>query len=159
MNQAAIVLSKVFVVLLMVAGVLLQAVILPVLAAESAAQFPEVAFLEAPILVLCVLFVLCGEVVLVCVWVLLSLVARDAIFSARAFTYVDVMIAALIVAPALAVAAALVMILSANVGPPGLLLLAFGVTLGCIALALVLVVMRGLLVKASEQESYLAEVV
>lgn len=159
MTRTAVLLSKVFIVLLILAGLLVQAVILPLQASVSAERFAEVAFLQAPVLTLCVLFVLCAQVVLGCVWILLSLVGRDAIFSARAFKYVDIMIGALLVAPVLAIAAFLSIVLTANAGHPSLFLLTLSACLACIALALVLVVMRGLLVKASAQESYLAEVV
>lgn len=159
MTRTAIVLSKVFIVLLALAGLLAQAVFLPLQASLSASLFPEASFLHAPILTLCILFVLCGHVVLGCVWMLLSLVDRNTIFTSRAFVYVDVMIGALVVAPLLAVAAYVVIMVTAHAGPPGLVLLTLGATLGCITLALVLVVMRSLLVKASAQESYLAEVV
>ena len=159
MTRTAIILSKLFIFLLVLSGLLVQAVLLPIQAGQSAQQFPEVAFLQAPILALGILFVACGQVVLGCVWVLLSLVRRDAIFSGRAFTYVDIMIGALVVAGAAIVVALLTIGLTANAGPPGIVFPAVGVALGCAALALVLVVMRGLLVRASEQEHYLAEVV
>lgn len=159
MTRTAIGLSKVFIVLLALAGLLVQAVILPLQASQSAYLFPEAAFLQAPILTLCILFVLCGQVVLACVWVLLSLVRDAVIFTAPAFRYVDIMIGALIVAPILAVVAFFVIVVTANAGPPALFLLTAGAALGCITLALVLVVMRSLLVLASAQQSYLAEVV
>lgn len=159
MTRTAVGLSKVFIALLGLAALFVQTVLLPLQAAESAAMFPEAAFLQTPILVLGILFVLCGQVVLGCVWVLLSLVGEGAIFSTRAFKYVDAMIGALVVAPVPAIAAFVVIVVTANAGPPGLFLGALGVALACGALALVLVVMRGLLVKASEQARYLAEVV
>jgi hypothetical protein len=158
-TRTAIVLSKVFIFLLALAGLLLQAVLLPLQASQSAQQFPEVAFLHIPILVLSILVVVCGHVVLGCVWFLLSLVRRDAIFSERAFRFVDIMIGALVVAGAAILAVLLTIGLSAHAGPPGVVFPGAGIALCCAALALVLVVMRGLLVKATEQERYLAEVV
>ncbi|AWB89744.1 DUF2975 domain-containing protein [Homoserinimonas hongtaonis] len=159
MTRAAIALSKVFLVLVALAGVFVQVVLLPIQAAESAAEFPEVEFLRIPILVLGILFVACGQVVVVCVWALLSLVRRDAIFSTRAFKYVDTMIASLALATAIVVAILLILQLTADAGPPGLVVLALGVATACAALALVLIVMRRLLAKASEQAQYLDEVV
>lgn len=159
MTRIAIVLSKAFIIALLLMGLLMQAVLLPLLASQSAWRFPEVGFLQAPILILSILFVVCGQVVLACVWVLLSLVRRDAIFSGRAFRYVDVMIGALLVAGGIVVAVLLTLAMTANAGPPGVVYPGIVAAASCAALALILVVMRGLLVKASEQEHYLAEVV
>ena len=159
MNRKAIVLSKVFIFLIALAGLLLQTVLLPFQASQSAEQFPELASLQIPLLVLSILAIVCGQVVLACVWLLLSLVRRDAIFSERAFPLVDLMIGALVVASAIIVAELATIGLTANAGPPRIVIPGAGVALSCAALALVLVVMRGLLRKATEQERYLAEVV
>lgn len=159
MTRAAIVLSKIFLVLVALAGLFVQVVLLPIQATESAAEFPEVDFLRIPILILGILFVVCGQVVVVCVWALLSLVRHDAIFSNRAFKFVDTMIGSLAVAAAIVIATLLILEVTADAGPPGLFVLAIGVAMGCAALALVLVVMRSLLVKASEQAQFLEEVV
>lgn len=159
MTRAAIVLSRIFLVLVALAGLFVQVVLLPIQATESAAEFPEVDFLRIPILILGILFVVCGQVVVVCVWALLSLVRHDAIFSNRAFKFVDTMIGSLAVAAAIVIATLLILEVTADAGPPGLFVLAIGVAMGCAALALVLVVMRSLLVKASEQAQFLEEVV
>ncbi|MFU8946366.1 DUF2975 domain-containing protein [Mycetocola zhadangensis] len=159
MTRTAIVLSKIFIAMIIAAGLFVQLVILPIQASESAAAHPDLEFLRIPLLVLGVLFVLCGQVVVLCVWVLLSLVRHEAIFSARAFTYVDIAIGALLAAAGLIVVALLTMELTADAGEPGLFVVALGVAFSCAALALVVYVMRGLLVKASEQAQYLDEVV
>ena len=159
MTRTAIVLSKIFIALIIAAGMFVQFIILPVQASESAAANPNLEFLRVPLLVIGVLFVLCGQVVVCCVWVLLSLIRKDVIFSRRAFRYVDTMIGALLVGAALIFIALLTMELAADAGEPGLFVLALGVAFGCAALALVIFVMRGLLVKASEQAEYLDEVV
>lgn len=159
MTRTAIVLSKVFLVLVALSGIFVQVVLLPIQGSESARDAPDLAFLHIPVLVLGILFVLCGQVVLACIWMLLSLVRHDAIFDRRAFKYVDTMIIALLVAAAIIVVTLLTLEVSADAGAPGLFVLALGVAMACTALALVLFVMRGLLVKASEQAQYLAEVV
>lgn len=159
MTRTAIVLSKIFIALIIAAGLFVQLIILPVQASESAAASPDLEFLRVPLLVIGVLFVLCGQIVVSCVWVLLSLIRKEAIFSRRAFKYVDIMIGALLAGAALIFLALLTMELTADAGEPGLFVLALGVAFGCAALALVIFVMRGLLVKASEQAHYLDEVV
>ena len=159
MTRTAIVLSKLFIAMIVAAGLFVQFVMLPIQAAESAADHPDLEFLRIPLLVTGILFVICGQVVMVCVWILLSLSRRDAIFSSRAFRYVDIMIGALLVAAALIVVALLTMEITADAGEPGFFVLALGVALACAALALIVFVLRGLLVKASEQARYLDEVV
>ncbi|MCP2030367.1 small-conductance mechanosensitive channel [Okibacterium sp. HSC-33S16] len=159
MTRTAIVLSKIFILLMVVAGLFVQFVMIPIQTSESAADSPDLAFLRLPLLIAGILFVLCGQVVLACVWMLLSLVRREAIFTTRAFRFVDTMIGALLLAAAVIVAALLTMELTADAGEPGFFVLALGVAFGCAALALVVFVMRGLLVKASEQARYLDEVV
>lgn len=157
MTRTAIALSKLFIVVLAAGGVLVQMLLLPMQADESAALFPEVAFLKTPFLILGVLFVLCGQVVLFCIWMLLSLVRENAIFSARAFKYVNTMIGSLVVATLIVVAVPVILDLTSDASPPPFLFI--GGAFACAGLALVLVVMRSLLVKASEQAHYLAEVV
>lgn len=159
MTRTAIVISKVFIALVVGSGLFVQIVILPIQASESAAAHPDLEFLRFPILLIGILFVLCGQVVVACVWALLSLVRRDAIFSPRAFRFVDIMIVALILAAGLIVIALLTLELTADAGEPGLFVLALGVAFGCAALGLVVFVMRSLLVKATEQARYLDEVV
>jgi hypothetical protein len=158
-TRTAIIFAKAFILVIALAGLFLQAVLLPIQASQSADQFPELIFLQAPILALCILAVTCGQVVLGCVWVLLSLVSRDAIFSERAFRFVDIMVGALVAASATLITVLVTIGLAANAGPPGIVIPGAGLALCCAALALVLVVMRGLLVKATEQARYLAEVV
>lgn len=159
MTRTAIALSKVLIVALAAGGVLVQVVLLPIQASQSAETFPDVAALRVPILAMCTLFVVCGQAVLVCIWVLLSMVRENSIFSERAYTYVNIMIGALAAAAVLPIAAFATIQLVAHAGPPTLFLLAFGAAIACGALALVLLVMRTLLAKASEQAQFMAEVV
>jgi hypothetical protein len=99
----------------------------------------------------------CVEVALVALWVLLSMVRRDAIFDERAFRWVDTITVAGLVA------AVLVAALCAHVGElddaPGLILIGGGVAVGGAAFALLMVVMRGLLRSATAFRRELDEVV
>jgi len=69
------------------------------------------------------------------------------------------MFGTLLVAGGIVVAVLLTLAMTANAGPPGVVYPGIVAAASCAALALTLVVMRGLLVKASEQEHYLSEVV
>jgi hypothetical protein len=99
----------------------------------------------------------CVEVALVALWVLLSMVRRDAIFDERAFRWVDAITVAGLVA------AVLVAALCAHVGElddaPGLVLIGGGVAVGGAAFALLMIVMRGLLRSATAFRRELDEVV
>lgn len=86
------------------AMLLAQVAVLPREAADTAAAYPEAAFMKLPVLVFCVLIVACAELVVACIWVLLTMVTRDAIFTQKAIPWVDRMIAAILAAFILVVA-------------------------------------------------------
>ena len=99
----------------------------------------------------------CLEAALLALWVLLSMVRRGAIFSERAFRWVDV------ISVAGGIAAVQVAALLAHAGEiddaPGLVLIAGGVAVAGAAFALLMVVMRGLLRNATVLRRELDEVV
>jgi len=135
-----------------------QVILIPGVAAATAERNPELAYLRVPGIIAAVLFLVCVQVVLVCVWRLLSLVRASRIFSPKAFIYVDVIIATLIGA-SLIIVISNVIILSAEAGSPSILLVSvLGVVVGA-GLALLVVVLRGLLRKALELEQDMSEVV
>lgn len=101
--------------------------------------------------------VLCGQVGLVAIGVLLSMVQRDAIFDERAFRWVTV----------LPVAGTLAAFLIAGVcvhageldDSPGLMVIGGGIGMAGVAFALLMVVMRGLLRNATVLRRELEQVV
>jgi hypothetical protein len=103
------------------------------------------------------LWILCLQVVAVCIWRLVSMAAADAVFSVAAFRYVNVVIGAVVTAA----------ILTAGLGgmlvpgelAPGVVGLVFGAALATGGVALVVVVMKTLLRKAIAMRSELDEVV
>lgn len=103
---------------------------------------------------------LCVQVVLVCVWRLVTLAAADLIFNRSAFAWVNVSLAAVLVATALVLVASLVVFSALGDDVPPVLPIA-GVVLALfgLGLALVIGVMRALLRQASQLERELAEVV
>lgn len=135
-----------------------QVWMIPAVAGATAMQNPDLAYLRVPGIIGGVLFLALVQVVLLCIWKLLSLVRGEKIFSSQAFRYVDVIIGAMVIAAVL-LAASIVVIYAARAVNPGILLLGIlGVVVG-IALALLVVVMRGLLRKALELEQDMSEVV
>src|SRR5674476_340788 len=92
MNMLASRLLRVALVVLLLGTVLAQ-VLLPVFASEEGSIFPEVAYLVVPYSVAGILFIGCGQVALLVLWRLLSLVNGGVIFTRRALRWVDVITA------------------------------------------------------------------
>ncbi len=158
MSTTTLTVLKILLALLLLATLIGQVYVVPGLAAGFGGSNPGVAWLRAPLVVLAVLFLVCVELAFVATWALLSMAGRDAIFTARAFGWVDAIIWA-IVAACVLVAGTGVFLLAVGVWAPGLTL-AWPVTLIVgIALALLVGVMRSLLRKATELQQDLAEVV
>ncbi len=127
--------------------VFVQTVLLPDEAHVMARSAPELAHLRSPVLVMSILGLVPVQVVAVCLWRLLTLVSRDAVFSREAFRWVDTMIGTGIVAALLAIALN-VWLVVAGAGQPGVMLfLCVCAAMGA-GLALLLFVLRLLLVKA-----------
>ena len=159
MTSLTVTASKALIAVLLVGAVTIQAVIIPTLANEMAGFYPEVDYLQIPITVLSVLVVAGIEVVLLCIWKLLSMVHEDSIFSGRSFRYVNIIVGALLTVAVLLIAILVVLMLLAQAGGPGVMLALLAGIAGSTAVALVVAVMRGLLKKATQQQSYLTEVV
>lgn len=104
-------------------------------------------------------FALCVEVVLVCVWRLVTLARAERIFNAASFAWVNTALIAVLAATAFTVAAS-VTVAVAGVGvPPGIPLAGLVLALFGLGLALVILVMCALLRQATALERELAVVV
>lgn len=135
-----------------------QILVIPEVARITAIRNPDVAQLEVPGIIGAVIFLALVEVTLICVWRLLSLVRAERIFSSDAFRYVDIILVALAAAGLLIAASYAVILASRAVSLSLTLLAVLGIVVSA-ALALLVVVMRGLLRKALELEQDLSEVV
>lgn len=149
---------KALIVVLLALLLASQVLVIPEVARITALRNPDVAQLEVPGIIGAVLFIALVEVTLVCVWFLLSLVQTDRIFRVEAFRYVDIILAALVAAGVLILAAYLVILANRAVSLSLSLLAILGIVVSA-ALALLVVVLRGLLRKALELEQDLSEVV
>ncbi len=141
-------------ILIMLAG---QIWVIPGVAAQTARQYPEFAYLQLPGTVIAITFLLCVQLALVCVWRLLSLVRASSIFSPDAFKWVDVILA-LVIAATLLILTSFITLTAVGISSPANVLCILGVILGS-GFALLVVVLRGLLRKASQLEQDLSEVV
>jgi hypothetical protein len=158
MNRLASRLLRLALLVLLLGSVLAQ-VLVPVYASQVATRFPEVAYLVVPYSVAAILFIGCGQVALLVVWRLLSLVDGGVIFTRGAVRWVDVIIACAAVATVLS-AGVLVHMLGfvPGGGGPMIYYLAACITAG-LAFVLLMVVMRGLLLSAVANRAELDEVI
>lgn len=158
MNKLASRLLRVALVVLLLGSVLAQ-VILPVFASEVGTRFPEVAYLVVPYSVAGILAIACGQVTLLVVWRLLSLVDGGVIFTRRALRSVDVIIACAAAAIVLSAGVLIHMLAFVNGGGgPMIYYLAAGIA-GGLAFGLLMVVMRGLLVSAIADRTEIDETI
>ena len=158
MNVLARRLLRVALVLLLL-GTAIAQVLLPALASGVGTRFPEVAYLVVPYSGAAILFIGCGQVALLVIWRLLSLVGGGVIFTRRAVLWVDVITACGAVATILSVAVLVHMLAFVpGGGGPTIYYLAASITAG-LAFVLAMVVMRGLLRSAIADRTDLDETI
>ena len=100
MNRLAIRTLRVALVVFLLVSVLVQ-VLVPVWASGEGTRVPEVEYLVIPYSLAAMLFIGCGQLVLLAVWRLLSFVGEGIIFTRRAVRWVDVIIVCAAVAATL----------------------------------------------------------
>ena len=158
MSRFVIATAKATILLGWALTLLLQLLFIPLLAADTVREFPEVGHLRWPGIVGCVAIVMCVQVVMICTWRLLTMVAESRIFDPVALTYVGVMVAACLGASALFAIAYLVLVGAGALGP-GVAFLVIAGAGACLGIALVLAVMRSLLTQATHFKQELTEVI
>jgi DUF2975 family protein len=149
----------------LLAGSLFVQTMMVVLLSRDLEDVPDLAYGPQPILAIVVLGMLSAEVILVCVWQLVSMVRRGTVFSPAAFRYVHVVIGAFTAAALLTFALGVVLAPGEAVAP-GVVLLIGGIGLAILGVALVVVVLRMLLaqavardVEAAQMQAELGEVI
>lgn len=157
MDRLAISLLRVSLVVLLLVSVLGQFFV-PWAAAASAETFPEVEYLVVPYSVAGILVIACGQVALLVVWRLLSMISGGVIFTRHALRWVNVITVCGLVATILN-AGVWIHLLAIHGGGPGIILWLVASTVCGIAFVLLMVVMRGLLEAAIADRSELAEVI
>ncbi|MDK1361774.1 DUF2975 domain-containing protein [Arthrobacter sp. zg-Y1219] len=124
-----------------------QAFMVPLLAIDLAEAGPGADAVRIPVIVLVVLGIIAVQVVLVCVWRLLTMARRGTVFSSAAFRYVDVVIGAVTAGALLLFALGIVLAPGEEVAP-GIVLLIGGAGLAVAGVALIVLVLRALLAQA-----------
>ncbi|MFE7647163.1 DUF2975 domain-containing protein [Streptomyces phaeoluteigriseus] len=152
-------------VALLAGSVLLQAVMVPLLGRDLDEADTDLAYPPAAFLVTVVLGIVTAQVVLVCVWRLVTMVRRGTVFSHAAFRYVHIVIGAF-VAAALLMFTLGVLLAPGEAVAPGVVLLIGGAVMAILGVALVVLVLRMLLaqavardVEAAQLQAELAEVI
>ncbi|GGL04757.1 transporter [Sphaerisporangium melleum] len=165
MGKLTVLALRAVLVALLAGSVFVQTVMVPLLAIDMEDLSPDYAYLRTPFLVITVLGVVTAQVVLVCVWRLVTMVWRGTVFSHAAFRYVDIVIGAVVAAAVLTFALA-VLLAPGEPVPPGIVLLICGGAVAILGVALVVLVLRMLLaqavardVEAAKMQAELEEVI
>jgi hypothetical protein len=158
MHMLASRLLRVALIVLLLGTVFAQ-VLVPVFASEVGTTFPEVAYLVVSYSVAAILFIGCGQVALLVVWRLLSLVDHGVIFTRRALRWVDVLTACAAVATVLSAGVWIHMLGFVPGGGGPMIYYLAACLAGGLASVLLMVVMRGLLESAIADRTELDEVI
>ncbi|MQA08684.1 MAG: DUF2975 domain-containing protein [Pseudonocardiaceae bacterium] len=150
MGKLTVVALRAVLVVLLAGSVFVQAVLVPLLAIDLRGFS-----LRTPFLVVTILGVVTAQVVLVCVWRLITMVRRGTVFSHATFRYVHVVIGAIVAAALLMFA--LAVILAPGNTAPGIVLLICGASVAILGVALVVLVLRMLLAQAIERDHEAAQ--
>ncbi|MEU0738202.1 DUF2975 domain-containing protein [Streptomyces sp. NPDC006134] len=152
MGKLTVLALRAVLVALLAGSVFVQAVMVPLLGADLDGVESDLPYPPAAYLTIVVLGVVTAQVVLVCVWRLVTMARRGTVFSPAAFRYVDVVIGAF-VAAALVVFAFAVALAPGEAVAPGIVLLICGVVLAILGVALVVLVLRALLAQAVARDT------
>ena len=155
MTNVSILILRILIAIMFLGMVTLQVLIFPMAAAQTAAAEPEVSYLQLPFTVLLDLVALGAEVILACIWALLSLVKAGSIFNRGAFRFVNIIVGALTGMGTILFGIFLYLTLILDANPPVIALALLGGITGCFALALLMVVMRGLLRQATDMDEFM----
>jgi hypothetical protein len=150
---------KALIVVLQCVSLASQIWVLPQISGEYAHDDPGHAYLRMPYLIVAVVIIVCFETALVALWQLLRKADRGKVFTDGSFMWVDVIIAASAVATVLTCGLLIHASFVAQVGPLGLLLALAVFLVIEVAFILLLVVMRNLLVTATNQQGELEAVI
>lgn len=161
--QWQVVILRVFLATLFAFLIVMQVMSLPGGFAHDLQESPEAAHLLWPIFVVTELGALALQVVIVCIWRLLTLIQKDRIFSQESMTWVNVIvwtfIAGWVLLAGLALYLTSVIYFTPEIRDPGIPLLLFGMVLVGAVLVLLMVIMRALLRQATNLHSDMEEVI
>jgi hypothetical protein len=152
MGNLTVLVLRIVLAMVLAGSLFVQAVMVPLLAADLDGLDPDYAYLRTPLIVIAVLGIVTIQVVLVCVWRLLTMVRRGTVFSHAAFRYVDVVIGAVSAASLLTFGLGVTLAPGEAVAP-GVVLLIGGAGLLVAGVALIVLVLRMLLAQAVDRDA------
>lgn len=152
MGKLTVLALRIVLALLLAGSLFLLAVMVPLLAADLGGAGPDIAAIRTPVLVIVALGIVAAQVVLVCVWRLLTMARRGTVFSHDAFRHVDVVTGAFGAASLLVFALGVVLAPGEAVAP-GVVLLVGGVAVAVAGVALTVLVLRALLAQAVDRDA------
>jgi hypothetical protein len=152
MGNLTILLLRIVLALVLAGSLFVQVVMVPLLAADLDGLNPDYAYLRTPLLVIAVLGIVTIQVVLVCVWRLVTMARRGTVFSHAAFRYVDVVIGAITAASLLTFGLGVTLAPGEAVAP-GVVLLIGGAGVLAAGIALMVLVLRTLLAQAVARDA------
>jgi hypothetical protein len=129
-----------------------QGVMVPLLAVDLKELDPDYAHLRAPLLIIAVMGIVTIQVVMVCVWRLVTMVRHGTVFSRDAFRFVDIVIGAVSAASLLTFGLGVTLAPGEAVAP-GIVLLIGGAGVLVAGVALVVLVLRMLLALAVARDA------
>lgn len=128
-------------------AVFVQLVVLSLLTLDVSQAEPDFAMIRTPLVVLTVLIILAGQVAVVCVWGLLTMVRKETVFTPGAFRLVDLVIGAFAAASLLTFGLGIALAPGEAVAP-GVVLLIGAIAVMLTAIALIVLVLKALLEQA-----------
>lgn len=144
---------RIVLAMVLAGSLFVQTVMVPMLAKDLREDFnDEIADVAAQIIVIVVLGFVTIQVASICIWKLLSLLRRDALFSDASFRYVDAIIGSAVAASLLAFSLGVVLAPGESVAP-GVVLLIGGVAVVLAGIGLIVLLMRMLLVQAISRDA------
>lgn len=156
-ERRAILLLRLILILLFGELLLFQIFSLPGQFAHMARENPEHAYLRWPLTAVTIFWVLCAQTVVVATWRLLDLVQTERIFTSASRRWVDAIVWA--ITAAFATLVAVLAYFAPTFNDPGLPLLLLLLTMGVAALGLLLIVLRGLLRRATTLQTDMEHVI
>ncbi len=148
MGRSTVIALRAVLAMLFAGSLFMLAVMVPVIANDIDVDETEIAAWQPKSLIaILVLGILASQVILFCVWKLVTLVRRGSVFSHASFRYVDVITGAMATGAALMFGMACVLA-PGEAAAPGVVLIICGVSLAIFGVALVTLVLRALLGQA-----------
>ncbi|MET9778043.1 DUF2975 domain-containing protein [Streptomyces sp. NPDC006367] len=158
MGKPAMLALRAVLVVLLAGSVFVEAVMLPLIFMDMENEADAVTSLRVPLITTLFLGTVAAQVILVCVWRLLTMARRGTVFSHAAFRYVDVVTGAFATGAVLVWVFGLLLSMINAGGPeedqvaPGIVLLVGGVGLAVLGVALIVLVLRTLLARAVDRD-------